>query len=149
MTRRLNISSGTAWESAVGYSRAVRAGNVVVVAGTTAVDETGKVVGAGDLHAQTRFVLQKIGRALREAGASFSDVVSTRSFVTDISRWEEFGRAHAEIFREIRPTCTLVEVKGLVRPDMLVEIEVMAVVEGCEGSAAGRTQERNGWSSEV
>ena len=128
MKGRINISSGTAWEDAVGYSRAVRVGGIVVVAGTTAVDEKGRVVGAGDLYAQTRFVLGKIERALAQAGASIADVVSTRSFITDMSRWEEFGRAHGEIFRDIRPTSTLVEVKGLVRPDLLIEIEAMAIV---------------------
>ena len=127
MAQRLNISSGTKWEETVGYSRAVRVGDIVVVGGTVAVDEKGSLVGAGDMYAQARFIFVKIERAHREAGATFADVVSTRIFVTDVSRWEEAGRAHAEIFAKIRPTCTLVEVKGLVKPEFLVEIEVMAI----------------------
>ena len=134
MTNRRNISSGTKWEETVGYSRAVRVGKIVVVGGTVAVDEKGGLVGAGDMYAQARFIFGKIERALREAGATLADVVSTRIFVTDVSRWEEAGRAHAELFKKIRPTCTLVEVKGLVKPEFLVEIEVMAIVGEGEGA---------------
>lgn len=126
---RQNISSGTAWEEVVGYSRAVRIGNVVEVAGTTAVDAAGNVVGVDDPGAQTRYILQKIEIALQEAGASLADVVRTRMFVTDISRWEDIGRAHGEFFRDVKPVATMVEVKGLIDPELLVEIEVTAVID--------------------
>ncbi len=126
---RRNISSGTKWEPVVGYSRAVRVGPHVHVAGTTAVDASGALLGPGDAYAQTAFILQKIGRALEEAGASFSHVTRTRMFVTDISRFEEYGRAHGEIFGNIRPASTMVEVKALVDPRMLIEIEADAYVE--------------------
>lgn len=125
MTRE-NFSSGTEWEEIVGYSRAVRVGDVIEVAGTTAVDQNGEVVGVGDAAAQTRFILQKIGRALNETGASLSDVVRTRIFVTDISQWEAIGRVHGEFFRAVRPVATMVEVSGLVSAELLVEIEVTA-----------------------
>lgn len=123
---RKNISSGAKWEEIVGYSRAVRIGNTIEVAGTTAVDDEGEVVGAGDVGAQTRFILQKIERALHDAGAMMADVVRTRMFVTDITQWEAIGRAHGEFFRDIRPVATMVEVKGLISAEMLVEIEVTA-----------------------
>ena len=129
MSQRINISSGAQWEEIVGYSRAVRIGNVVEVAGTTAVDEQGNVVGMDDPGAQTQFILQKIEKALHQAGATLADVIRTRIFVTDISRWEEIGRAHGEFFRDIRPASTMVEVARLIDPAMLVEIEVDAVVE--------------------
>ena len=125
---RKNISSGASWESIVGYSRAVRIGNHVWVAGTTATDENGKVVGVGDAAAQTRYALQKIGRALEAAGVTFTDVVRTRTFVTDISQWEAIGRVHGEYFCDIRPAATMVEVSKLIDPDHLVEIEVDAFV---------------------
>lgn len=128
MARR-NISSGAKWEPLVGYSRAVRVGPHVHVAGTTAVDAAGALVGPGDGYAQTVFILQKIGRALEEAGATFSHVIRTRMFVTDISRFEEYGRAHGEVFGTIRPASTMVEVKALVDPQMLIEIEADAYVE--------------------
>ena len=128
MSDRKNISSGAPWESIVGYSRAVRIGNHVWVAGTTATADDGSVVGVGDAAAQTRFVLQKIDRALREAGGSLRDVVRTRSFVTDISQWEAIGRVHGEYFGDIRPAATMVEVSKLIDPDHLVEIEVDAYV---------------------
>ena len=127
MTRR-NISSGSAWERTVGYSRAVRIGNVIEVAGTTAVDERGEVVGPNDPYRQATYALEKIGRALAEAGAGFENVIRTRMFVTDIGRWEEVGRAHGEVFRDIRPASTLVQVASLVRSDLLVEIEATALV---------------------
>ena len=126
MSDRRNISSGTPWESIVGYSRAVRMGNHVWVAGTTATDESGRVVGVGDAAAQTRYALQKIGRALNEAGMSFADVVRTRTFVTDISQWEAIGRVHGEFFAQTRPAATMVEIAKLIDPAHLVEIEVDA-----------------------
>lgn len=125
---RKNISSGTKWEAAVGYSRAVRVGPHVWVAGTTAVDETGRLVGPGDAYAQARFIFQKIESALREAGASMEDVVRTRMFVTDISKQEAVGRAHAEFFLGVKPCATMVGTPALVEPEMLVEIEVEAYV---------------------
>lgn len=128
MNNRINISSGAKWEDIVGYSRAVRVGNVVEVAGTTAVDENGKTVGADDPYQQTKFILSKIEKALIAAGAAMKDVVRTRMFVTDISRWEEIGRAHGEFFREIKPAASMIEVKGLISPELLVEIEVTAVI---------------------
>ncbi len=126
MSDRKNISSGAPWESIVGYSRAVRIGNHVWVAGTTATDEHGKVVGAGDAAVQTRYALQIIGRALNEAGVTFADVVRTRTFVTDISQWEAIGRVHGEFFGDVRPAATMVEVSKLIDPAHLVEIEVDA-----------------------
>ena len=127
MTRQL-ISSGTQWEQLYGYSRAVRLGDTVYVAGTTAIDDAGKVVGEGDPYRQTRVVYDKIAKALAEAGASLRDVVRVRTFVTDISWWTEVARAQGEVFADIRPAATLVQVSALVDPALLVEIEVDAVV---------------------
>ena len=123
---RQNISSGTEWESIVGYSRAVRIGNVIEVAGTTAVDENDQIVGLGDAGLQAQFIFKKIENALAEAGGSMADVVRTRMFVTNVADWEAIGRAHGEVFREIRPVATLVEVSNLINSDLLVEIEVTA-----------------------
>ena len=123
------FSSGSPWEPVVGYSRAVRVGSVIEVAGTVATGEDGKVVGAGDPGEQTRHVLGRILAAVAAAGGKPQHVVRTRMFVTDISRWEEYGRAHGEVFGSIRPVTTMVEVKALIAPEYLVEIEATAIVE--------------------
>lgn len=127
--KRINISSGTPWESIVGYSRAVRVGPYVHVAGTTAVNGDGDLVGADDPYAQTVFILNKIEQALQNAGAALTDVVRTRIYVTDVTDWDEVARAHGERFGQIRPAATLVEVNSLLEPEMLVEIEADAICE--------------------
>ena len=128
VSTRTNYSSGAKWESIVGYSRAVKVGNTIEITGTVAVDENNELVGAGDAYAQTAYILKKIGAVLMTAGAEMKDVVRTRMFVTDISRWEEYGRAHGEVFAEIRPCTSMIEVKGLIAPEYLIEIEATAII---------------------
>jgi enamine deaminase RidA (YjgF/YER057c/UK114 family) len=120
------LPGGAKWEDIVGYSRVVIAGNRVIVGGTTAIDGNSKLVGKGDAYLQTKFTLEKIKGYLEKAGASLENVVLNRIYVTDITRWEEIGRAHAEFFGKIKPCCTMIEVKGFIDPEMLVEIETEA-----------------------
>lgn len=124
---RKNFSSGAKWEDIVGYSRAVQVGNVLEVTGTVAVDENGEVVGKGNFFKQTEFALQKIEKVMEQAGFTLQDVVRTRIFVTDISHWEEVGKAHHQFFSTIKPATTMVEVSALISPEYLVEIEVSAM----------------------
>ena len=128
LSDRSNYSSGAPWESIAGYSRAVRVGNIIEVAGTTAVDTEGQVVGAGDISKQTDYIFNKIRNALSDAGSKMSDVIRTRMYLTDINDWETVARVHGDIFSDIKPVSTLVEVSGLIDEELLIEIEVSAVV---------------------
>jgi len=129
MGERKRVSSGAIWEDVVGYSRAVRDGNIIEVAGTTAVDANGNIVGINDPYIQTKFIIQKAEKALKELGCDLENVIRTRMYVTDISKWKEIGRAHGEFFGEIKPATTMVEVSKLISPEILVEIEFSAVAE--------------------
>lgn len=125
---RTNYSSGAKWEDIVGYSRAVKVGNIIEVTGTVAVDENNMLVGKEDAYAQTKYIIEKIEKVLQRAGASLKDIVRTRMFVTDISRWEEYGKAHGEFFADIKPCTSMIEVKGLIAPEYLIEIEATAII---------------------
>jgi enamine deaminase RidA (YjgF/YER057c/UK114 family) len=125
---RTNYSSGAKWEDIVGYSRAVKVGNTIEVTGTVAVDENSLLVGKDDAYVQTKFIIEKIRGVLQQAGSSLNDVVRTRMFVTDISRWEEYGKAHGEFFATIKPYTSMIEVKGLIAPEYLIEIEATAII---------------------
>lgn len=125
---RYNYSSGAPWEQIVGYSRAVKVGNTIEVTGTVALNELNQVVGINDPYLQTKFILEKIAAVLEQAGATMKDVVRTRLFVTDISKWEEYGRAHGEVFANIRPCTTMVEINALISPEYLIEIEATAIL---------------------
>ena len=125
---RINYSSGAKWEDIVGYSRAVKVGNTIEVTGTVAVDENSNLVGGNDAYAQTTFILQKIESVLQNAGASLKDVVRTRMFVTDISRWEEYGGADGEFLHTIKPCTSMIEIKGFIAPEYLIEIEATAIL---------------------
>lgn len=126
--QRTNYSSGAKWEDIVGYSRAVKAGNIIEVSGTISVNDNNELVGKDDAYLQTIFILEKIQKVLEKAGASLKDVIRTRMFVTDIGRWEEYGKAHGEFFRDIKPATSMIEVAGLIGPDYLVEIEATAIL---------------------
>lgn len=125
---RINYSSGAKWEDIVGYSRAVKVGNIIEVTGTVSVDDNSNLVGGNSAYEQTKYIIEKIEKVLRRAGSSLKDVIRTRLFVTDISRWEEYGKAHGEFFKDIKPCTTMIEVKGLIAPEYLIEIEATAIM---------------------
>jgi len=128
MDNIIKISSGAKWEDIVGYSRAIKIGSRIIIGGTTSVDENSKIVGKDNFYAQTKYIFQKIEKYLKQLGASLENVVMNKMYVTDISKWEEVGKAHEEFFGQIRPCCVLIEVSGFVSPDMLIEIETEAVI---------------------
>lgn len=125
---RINFSSGAKWEEIVGYSRAVKIGNTIEITGTVAVDDNDKLVGENNAYEQTKFIIKKIEKVLQRAGASLKDVVRTRMFVTDISHWQEYGKAHGEFFKDIRPCTSMIEIKGLIEPGFMIEIEATAIL---------------------
>ncbi len=125
---RTNYASGSKWEEIVGYSRAVKVGNLVEVTGTVASSDDGNVVGENDPYGQTKFIYQRIEKILKQAGASMKDVIRVRMFVTDISKWQEYGRAHSEFFKDIKPCNTMVEVSALIEPAYMIEIEATAII---------------------
>ena len=129
MNKKIRVSSGAVWEDKVGYSRAVRVGNIIEVSGTAAIDKD-KIISPNNVHGQTKFIIQKIERALKEAGGTLNDVVRTRIYVIDISQWEAVGKVHGEFFKDIKPATTMVEVKSLIDPNFLVEIEATAILTG-------------------
>ena len=129
MNKKIRVSSGAVWEDKVGYSRAVRVGNIIEVSGTAAIDRD-KIISPNNVQGQTKFIIQKIERALKEAGGTLNDVVRTRIYVTDISQWEAVGKVHGEFFNDIKPATTMVEVKSLIDPNFLVEIEATAILTG-------------------
>lgn len=129
MTEIKKLSSGAKWEDIVGYSRAVKVGNRIIIGGTTAIDENSNVVGKDDAYAQSKYIFKKIEIYLEQFGASLENVIHNKIYVTDISKWEEIARAHAEFFGKIKPCCTMIEVKGFISTEMLVEIEIEAVTE--------------------
>lgn len=126
--QRINFASGAQWEQIIGYSRAVKIGNVVEVTGTVAVDENNKLVGKDNSYEQAKYILYKIEKVLERAGATLKDVVRTRIYVTDITQWQEFGKAHGEVFKDIKPCTTMVEVRALISPEYLIEIEATAIL---------------------
>jgi len=126
--QRTNYASGSKWEHVIGYSRAVKVGNIVEISGTVASGDDGKVLGKDDAYAQTKYIYEKIEAVLQRAGATMKDVVRVRMFVTDISRWQEYGKAHSEFFRDIKPCNTMVEVNALIEEDYLIEIEATAII---------------------
>lgn len=130
MSDRINFSTDSIWEEKIGYSRAVKIGNIIEVSGTVAADENGNVIGQDDAYLQTKFILEKIEAVLSRAGASMRDVVRTRMFVTDISLFDEYGRAHGEYFKEIRPVTAMYEISGLVKKEFMIEIEATAILPG-------------------
>ena len=129
MNKKVRVSSGAVWEDKIGYSRAVRVGNIIEVSGTAAIDRD-KIISPNNVQGQTKFIIQKIERALKEAGGTLNDVVRTRIYVTDISQWEAVGKVHGEFFNDIKPATTMVEVKSLIDPNFLVEIEATAILTG-------------------
>jgi enamine deaminase RidA (YjgF/YER057c/UK114 family) len=126
--QRQNFSSGVIWEDIVGYSRAVRVGNIIEITGTVAANEDGEIIGIDDAYAQTKYIIQKIEKILNEAGANLSDVTRTRMFVTDISLWEAYGKAHHEFFHQIKPCTSMIGINQLINPDCMIEIEATAIV---------------------
>lgn len=134
---RTNYSSGVKWEDIVGYSRAIKVGDTIEVTGTVAVDDNSNLVGGNDAYEQTKFIIQKIEKVLKRAGAGLKDVVRTRMFVTDISRWEEYGKAHGEFFKDIKPCTTMVEVSKLIAPEYLIEIEATAIITSASYKTIG------------